>query len=148
MREQLLEIKEKRSRLHKALEENKTSIDVIIEAMYYDSETHFVWELLQNADDAGATEIALKADSNNSTITLEHNGRPFTIADIDGISNIGASTKKHISKSTGKFGVGFKSVFSFCDSVEIYNGEIAIELTNRLNFEILNYIILFRQRRI
>lgn len=140
MREQLLEIKEKRSRLHKALEENKTSIDVIIEAMYYDSETHFVWELLQNADDAGATEIALKADSNKGIITLEHNGRPFTIADIDGISNIGASTKKHISKSTGKFGVGFKSVFSFCESVEIYNGEIAIELTNRLNFEILNNI--------
>ena len=55
MRSEILKIKAKRDNLHLALVENKTSIDVIIDAMYSDSETHFIWELLQNAEDAEAT---------------------------------------------------------------------------------------------
>lgn len=133
MKQQLGEIKARRGRLHSALEENNTSIDVIIDAMYADSHTHFVWELLQNGDDAGATKLQIA--TKDDVVMLKHNGRPFTIEDIDAISNIGASTKK--VGSTGKFGVGFKSVFSFCESVEIHNGDVAIELTGKLNFEVL-----------
>ncbi len=137
MRSEILKIKAKRDNLHLALVENKTSIDVIIDAMYSDSETHFIWELFQNADDAEATYIKITASNIDNNVILEHNGNPFTVADIDGISNIGASSKKKEKKKTGKFGVGFKSVFTFCSSVEIHNGEVAIELTNKLNFEIL-----------
>lgn len=137
MIEELKKIKAKRDRLHMALEENCTSINVIIDAMYSDSETHFIWELLQNGDDAGAKHLRLDANEDTKCIILEHDGRPFTARDIDGISNIGASTKKKSTQKTGKFGVGFKSVFSFCQTVEIYNGDVAIELTNRLSFEIL-----------
>lgn len=96
MRKELLKIQEKRERLHKALEENKTSMDVLIDAMYSDSETHFIWELLQNGDDAGATWLTLEANNELSQVILEHNGRPFTVEDIDGISNIGNSTKKKV----------------------------------------------------
>ena len=39
--------------------------------MYSDS-THFVYEILQNADDHGATEVCFKLSKNE--IVIEHNG--------------------------------------------------------------------------
>lgn len=46
-------------------------------SMYSDS-THFVYELLQNADDYDATEISFKLSENN--LVIEHNGEPFRVS--------------------------------------------------------------------
>lgn len=85
----------------------------------YEKPTHFVYELLQNADDALATKACFELK--NDSLIFSHNGsKDFTIKDIISITGVGNSTKKD-TQSVGKFGVGFKSVFSITNTPYIYN---------------------------
>src|SRR3954468_24900259 len=77
-------------------------------AMYADT-AHFVYELLQNADDAGATEIAFRL--NSDSLVVEHNGKPFDEPDVMAISYFGKG-KTEVT-AIGHFGLGFKSVFAY-----------------------------------
>ena len=79
-------------------------------SMYSDS-THFVYEILQNADDYGATQVCFKLSENE--IVIEHNGEPFTEKNVEAITYFGKSTSRDDLVKTGRFGVGFKSVFAF-----------------------------------
>lgn len=89
----------------------------------YTDQAHFIYELLQNADDADATYVRFKLD--HDRLVFAHNGeRRFsvsdpdneeedkkngTLGDVNAILSIGNSSKT--SESTiGKFGVGFKAV--------------------------------------
>jgi hypothetical protein len=88
----------------------------------YPDSAHFIYELLQNAEDAGATEVCftLKDDS----IEFKHNGdRLFSFDDVKSITNIGDSTKREDPTNIGKFGVGFKAVFAYTSTPEIESGE-------------------------
>ena len=82
-------------------------------------------ELLQNADDAGATEIEYILDSNTyggkpllhdalseyqGPALLARNNSVFTDEDLASLSAVGDSRKRHDAESTGKFGQGFNSV--------------------------------------
>ena len=78
--------------------------------MYSDS-THFVYELLQNADDYGATEVVFKLTP--ESLTLEHDGEAFSSENVSAITYFGKSTSRDDLVRTGRFGVGFKSVFAF-----------------------------------
>jgi hypothetical protein len=87
----------------------------------YPDNAHFIYELLQNAEDALATtvEFTLEADR----LTVSHDGkRPFSIADIESITGIGQSTKKDDPTQIGKFGVGFKAVFAYTTRPEVRSG--------------------------
>ena len=88
----------------------------------YPDNAHFIYELLQNAEDAGATEVCfiLREDR----VEFEHNGdRLFTLEDVDSITSIGFSTKREDHTSIGKFGVGFKAVFAYTETPEVVSGE-------------------------
>ena len=88
----------------------------------YPDNAHFIYELLQNAEDAQATEVRfiLKEDG----VEFEHNGdRLFSIQDVKAITSIGSSTKKDDSTNIGKFGVGFKAVFAYTETPEVASGE-------------------------
>lgn len=86
----------------------------------YTSSGHFIFELLQNAEDVSATSVTFKLE--HDKLIFEHNGeRPFDMNDIDSITNIGDSTKKDNGNSIGKFGIGFKSVFEYTNSPEIHS---------------------------
>ncbi len=87
--------------------------------MYSDS-THFVYEILQNADDYGATIICFKLSKN--AIVIEHNGEPFTEKNVEAITYFGKSTSRDVLVKTGRFGVGFKSVFAFTAIPTIISG--------------------------
>lgn len=88
----------------------------------YTSSGHFVFELLQNAEDVFATSVTFRLESDK--LIFEHNGtRQFDINDIDSITSIGDSTKEDNGNSIGKFGIGFKSVFEYTASPEIHSGE-------------------------
>ena len=88
----------------------------------YTSSGHFIFELLQNAEDVFATSVNFKLESDK--LIFEHNGtRQFDINDIDSITSIGDSTKEDNGNSIGKFGIGFKSVFEYTASPEIHSGE-------------------------
>lgn len=88
--------------------------------MYSDS-THFIYEILQNADDYGATEIFFKLSKHE--LLIEHNGEPFTEENVKAITYIGKSTSRDDLVKTGHFGVGFKSVFAFTATPIIISGD-------------------------
>ena len=93
----------------------------------YDDRTHFIFELLQNAEDAlgrrgswkGARRLTFTLEPGK--LTLSHFGQPFDEADVRGICGIAESTKDKLS--IGRFGIGFKSVYTFTDCPEIHSGE-------------------------
>ncbi|MBQ5637114.1 MAG: hypothetical protein IIV08_06105, partial [Selenomonadales bacterium] len=90
----------------------------------YPDTAHFIYELLQNAEDMDATTVRFFL--HNDRIDFEHNGtkRAFNIADIEAITNIGHnSQKKNDPTSIGKFGVGFKAVFAYTATPIIHSGE-------------------------
>lgn len=84
---------------------------------YYDDNTHFVDELIQNADDSGSSCLVLQLDSD--ALTVWNNGDPFNKNDVRGICSIGLSDKD--LTSIGTFGIGFKSVYNYTDLPEIYS---------------------------
>jgi hypothetical protein len=102
----------------------------IIANLYSDS-THFLYELLQNAQDAEATSVSFELHPDR--LETSHNGRAFSFSDVESITTIGSSTKSNEPNKIGKFGAGFKSVFSITDTPHIYNGTY--------NFKISDYII-------
>ena len=87
-------------------------------ANLFPSDAHFISELLQNAEDAGASKVqfVLNADS----LEVQHDGdKLFNIEDVESITNIGSSTKADDPTSIGKFGIGFKAVFAYTNTPEI-----------------------------
>ena len=111
----------------------------------YSDQAHFIYELLQNADDAGATRarFSLKRDQ----LIFAHNGtRHFSVSDperedqdsrigalgdINAITSIANSNKTEAS--IGKFGVGFKAVFQYTSTPHIYD--------QNYNFRIDRFIV-------
>src|SRR6516165_8012459 len=86
----------------------------------YSERTHFIFELIQNAEDAGATELAFELFSDR--LELRHDGRPFTEADVRGVCGVGQSGKSGDLTAIGKFGIGFKSVYAYTRSPRIHSG--------------------------
>ncbi|MCX8490049.1 MAG: hypothetical protein ORN54_03175 [Cyclobacteriaceae bacterium] len=93
-------------------------------AMYADS-AHFIYEILQNADDANATEIEFTIS--DEQLVIEHNGTPFSINDVKAISYFGAG--KEDKTKIGHFGLGFKSVFAYTATPKIHSGDLHFEIT-------------------
>jgi hypothetical protein len=88
----------------------------------YPHNAHFIYELFQNAEDAGATVVRFTLTNDN--LEFEHNGgRLFSLPDVESITSIGTSTKRDDNTSIGKFGVGFKAVFAYTDTPEVHSGE-------------------------
>jgi hypothetical protein len=95
----------------------------------YNEPTHFIFELIQNAEDVKATEILLKLYEDR--LEFYHNSKTnFDFENIKAITGIGQSTKKDDINQIGKFGVGFKSVFAITQSPYIYSGEYSICIEN------------------
>ncbi len=70
----------------------------------------YLFELVQNALDAGARSIALRLAEDGGALIFQHDGKlPLDEKDIEGLSKIFRSTKG--ASSVGFMGVGFKSVF-------------------------------------
>lgn len=106
---------------------NRNNFEDILVNIYKKS-VHFVYELLQNADDALATEV--KFELRNNELVFYHNGsKDFSLNDIISITGIGDSTKKD-TNDVGKFGVGFKSVFAITDTPLIYNRAYCFKIEN------------------
>src|SRR5712691_4829549 len=87
----------------------------------YSDRTHFIFELIQNAEDAGATELTFELFDDR--LELRHDGRPFSPADVRGICGVTAGTKADDLTQIGKFGIGFKSVYVYTNSPSVFSGE-------------------------
>lgn len=84
----------------------------------YPDPVHFIYELLQNAEDQGATEAHFELSTDH--LVFHHNGNPFTRSDVWNITGIGNSDKPQETNKIGRFGIGFKSIFAITDRPEIY----------------------------
>ena len=105
----------------------------------YADQTHFIFELLQNAEDAlrrrGPERDGERAVSFRLTqgeLRVSHFGDPFNEDDVRGICGIAQSTKSETLTEIGRFGIGFKSVYAFTNRPEIHSGPE--------NFAIENYV--------
>ena len=93
----------------------------------YDDRTHFIFELLQNAEDAlkkrgeWTGKRSVEFSLSDAALVISHYGKPFDETDVRGVCGIGESTKK--LTDIGRFGIGFKSVYAFTDTPEIHSGE-------------------------
>ena len=95
----------------------------------YPDNAHFIYELLQNAEDAGASKVHFVL--NTDGLEFEHNGdKLFEIEDIESITNIGSSPKADNPTNIGKFGIGFKAVFAYTNTPEIESGEFHFRIHN------------------
>ncbi len=99
----------------------------------YDDRTHFIFELLQNAEDALARRSgwqgcrSVRFHLTKATLRVGHFGQPFNEDDVRRICGIAESTND-LTK-IGRFGIGFKSVYAFTDRPEVHSGteDFAIE---------------------
>lgn len=119
----------------------------------YSDQAHFIYELLQNADDVKATTATFRLEK--SGLYFTHNGsvrftvsnpeneeadtKNGTLGHINAITSIANSNKKQAS--IGKFGVGFKAVFQYTQTPHIYDPKIQFKIErfivpDRLNFDL------------
>ena len=105
----------------------------------YPNSAHFIYELIQNADDAEATEIYIVLEKD--CLLFKHNGSEhFNVTDI------GQKPRGHINSITGyatgkedaglnkigKFGIGFKSVYQYTETPIIYDDFFKFKIENRM----------------
>ncbi|CAA6820640.1 MAG: FIG00590988: hypothetical protein [uncultured Sulfurovum sp.] len=102
----------------------------------YPDNAHFIYELLQNAEDAGATEVKFELLDNE--LKIIHNGRVFNNKDLKGITSIGQGTKANDVNKIGKFGVGFKAVFAYTSTPKIYSGEYSFKISDLVVPTVIN----------
>ncbi|OQS05175.1 hypothetical protein THRCLA_02648, partial [Thraustotheca clavata] len=117
----------------------------------YPEGTSVLKEMVQNADDAGATEISFCLDmrthsSNQLAYTklatfqgpslMVHNNARFTDADFESIQRIGDSLKKDNSQGwkTGRFGIGFNSVYHITDLPTFVSGSHIVMFDPHANY--------------
>src|SRR5450631_2738868 len=87
------------------------------------SPRHILSELLQNADDAGASEARVSIE--NDRFVFEHNGEDFIEAHFASICRFGYSNKRALH-TIGFRGIGFKSTFSLGDVVELHTPSLSV----------------------
>ena len=122
--EQLTSLTKKRNKWIEANRENgfEAGITNLLTELYPDN-AHFIYELLQNAEDTKANSVRFTLSDN--AIRFEHNGcRLFDLKDINSITSIGVSSKRDEETSIGKFGVGFKAVFAYTNTPEVHSGNL------------------------
>lgn len=117
---------ERRRMFIDGLDANRGEINLDIFEDFYPDRAHFVYELLQNAEDAGATEVSFTLTPDR--LVCEHDGRMFTLEDVKSITGLHDSTKAQAQDKIGKFGVGFKSVFVYTAAPSIYSGDFAFRI--------------------
>ena len=101
----------------------------------YPCDKEILKELLQNADDSGATTLHFVNDPrqhraervfDDSWRPLQgpalcvYNDSPFTESDLRGIQNLGEGSKGMDPNKTGQYGVGFNCVYHLTDAPSFY----------------------------
>lgn len=105
---------------------NHAGIRRTVENLYPDI-AHFIYELLQNAEDTKASEVLFVLSTDG--LLFEHNGRAFDEDDIRAITDIGEGTKAEDENQIGQFGIGFKAVFAYTETPRIWSPTYSFEIS-------------------
>ena len=122
----------------------------------YDGEIDIFKELIQNADDSGASEFHLVFDKRRHRDTgkgfnsmskhllgpalIASNNKPFTEKDYEGLGHLGTGSKRSDEDSIGKFGIGFNTVYSVTDTPMFISNNKFVILDPHLEFSDLGDI--------
>jgi len=90
----------------------------------YAKNERFIYELIQNADDAclDNKEGNVVIEFTPNFLVISHSGKAFDKDDIRSISSVGKSQKENKKDNTGYKDIGFKSVFGKSELVYIHSG--------------------------
>ena len=104
------------------------ALNTLSRDIYTDS-TRFIYELLQNADDASCKSgsLAFQIDFIEDYLVVSHQGKPFDQDDVEAICSIGDGCKAADDEQTGFKGIGFKSVFAYSDCVIVKSGDFCFK---------------------
>jgi len=105
----------------------------------YKTPTHFILELIQNADDNSyapnvtpTLNLSLYEKEDRTVFRADSNEVGFTFKQLDALTLAGQSTKKAIVDRQkgyiGEKGIGFKSVFKVADVVQVASGYYEFKL--------------------
>lgn len=90
----------------------------------YSTKTHFVLELIQNADDnaySDGIEPQIRITLAPHALTVWNNEQGFQPENVQALCSVGRSTKAKKAGFIGEKGIGFKSVFQVSNTPEIHS---------------------------
>ena len=83
-------------------------------------------ELIQNADDLGATIAEFTVDEIGSRLMFRHNGSGLTLHDVWALAIPWLSLKVNDPDQLGRFGIGLKTLHALSDVLEVYQGHFRV----------------------
>lgn len=101
--------------------------------------TRALIELMQNADDAGASKFGIH--SFNNGFVVGNNGKSFTQDDVEALCRSGSSNKHRGGETIGYRGIGFKSVVNIANVVNIISGDFKFSFERKKTIKALDNII-------
>ncbi len=128
------------------------SIERLSEGLY-SKDTHFIFELIQNAEDNTYNEAnpsisfnLVKKDPTNTknsagALIIQNNEIGFSPANVDAICAVGKTTKSKIDGYIGEKGIGFKSVFRVTTTPYIFSGGYQFCLPEKYKETGLGFIV-------
>ncbi|EAQ40461.1 hypothetical protein MED134_06889 [Dokdonia sp. MED134] len=85
-------------------------------------------ELLQNSDDEGATQVAIKLDTASKTISINNNGdTSFSKKGYRSLFIANLSSKTSKRKYIGNKGLGFRSIINWSNAIEIQSNDLSLQ---------------------
>ena len=135
----------------RTLEGYASSIKTLAEDLY-SKKTHFIFELIQNAEDNdyadGITptlrfrvnEIEIEG-KRQVVLIVENNETGFQVKHVDAICKVGQSTKLKSQGYIGEKGIGFKSVFRITSCPYIFSNGFYFSLPEKDEETDLGYIV-------
>lgn len=143
----LLDIEEESDRVRrgaKSLHKKLNSALVLLSEDLYSKKSHFILELIQNADDneyAEGTVPQLTFKLTIGRLILLNNEIGFSERNVQALCSVGDSSKAKKSGYIGEKGIGFKSVFTVSNAPEIHSNGFHFRFDRRDKANLLGYVV-------
>jgi len=124
-----------RAKLHRALR--------LLSQELYSRDTHFVLELVQNADDNHYSPSDIPSvtfDLSADRLEITNNEMGFAAENVRALCDVGNSTKAKRDGFIGEKGIGFKSVFAISSLPEIHSNDFHFRFDTTAD-DLLGYVV-------
>lgn len=138
------EASEQEQRRLKSLRDKLDRTLKILAEDLYSKQTHFVLELIQNADDNTYPEGVLPRLSfsiSPQRLLLTNNEVGFSKDHVRAICDVGKSSKRSKNGYIGEKGIGFKSVFTVSNAPEIHSSGYHFRFNKTDKDNLLGYVV-------
>lgn len=126
--------------LHKKL---NSALDLLSKDLY-SKKSHFILELIQNADDNEYAEGVvphLTLNVSSERLVLLNNEIGFSERNVRALCSVGDSSKAKKTGYIGEKGIGFKSVFTVSNAPEIHSNGFHFRFNRTDESNLLGYMV-------